>query len=93
MRKHWLAIVLVPLLFWAAGATAGDAAAGKAAYEEKCADCHEADDFAGETKEDILGFMAEVKADATGTKDKDKAHAAMTDEDKANIAAYWASVE
>lgn len=67
-------------------ALAGDAAAGMA-KAEACADCHYAEDFAGADVAELTQAIKEVAAGAT----KHKAKVAVSDEDAADIAAYWAS--
>jgi len=67
-------------------AHAGDAAAGKA-KAEACADCHDPADFAGE---DVAALTQMIKDVAGGTT-KHKAKVEASDEDAADIAAYWAA--
>jgi mono/diheme cytochrome c family protein len=85
-------LAAVPLLFWGAAAAAGDADAGKAAFEANCADCHYADDFAGESAGDIMAMIKAVKSGEVEHKAKESTDA-LSDADVANIAAYWASAE
>ena len=78
----------LPLVLWGTAALAGDAEAGKAVFEASCADCHYEDDFAGESAEDITAMIKSV----TGGEVEHKGDASgLSDEDVANIAAYWAS--
>lgn len=103
MRKRDLAILAAPILLLSLTASAGDIDAGKAAFEKKCADCHETDDFSGESAEDIANYIAEVKTNAmrpetgshmeTESSNRDKAHAAISAEEKADVSAFWASIE
>lgn len=67
-------------------AQAGDAAAGKA-KAEACADCHEPADFAGE---DVAALTKMIK-DVAGGAVKHKSKVTASDEDAADIAAYWAA--
>ena len=64
-------------------ALAGD---GKAAFEKECGECHYADDFAGETKEDLMGL---IKAMA-GSEDHPDI-SGVSGKDLSAIAAYLAS--
>lgn len=89
MKRLIPAIIALPLLLWGAGAIAGDAAAGKATFDEKCAECHYPDDFEGESVDAIAGFIGEVKSGAA--EHKDKVVTEISDEEAANIAAFWAS--
>ena len=90
MKRLWTAMI-VPLAFFGASAFAdGHIEAGKAVFEENCADCHYEDDFAGESKDDIMALIngvvggeVEHKADLSG----------LSEEDLSNVAAYFASFE
>jgi mono/diheme cytochrome c family protein len=85
-------LAAIPLLCWGMTATAGDAEAGKTAFEANCADCHYPDDFAGESAGDIMAMIKAVKSGEVEHKGKDET-AAVSDADLANIAAYWASAQ
>jgi len=83
-------LLSLPFMIWGGSASAADAEAGKAVFEANCADCHYEDDFAGESADSIVariksvtGGQMEHKGDASG----------LSDEDIANIAAFWASVK
>lgn len=91
MKKFWIAMA-APLMFLGSAAWAGgDVDAGKAAFESNgCADCHYEDDFAGVAKADIKGML---KAVAAGEVEHDADLSGLSDEDVANLAAYFASFE
>ena len=84
-------IFAIPLVFFGAAAQAGDAGAGEAVYQEACGDCHFEDDFAGSSADDITGMMTAIKDGTTDHKGGDLA--GLSDEDIANLAAYFASFE
>jgi mono/diheme cytochrome c family protein len=90
MRAMKGILVFLPLAFWGMSAMAGDVEAGKAVFEANCADCHDADDFAGESADDIVAMIKSV----TGGQVEHKGDASsLSDEDIANIAAFWASAK
>jgi len=66
-------------------AIAGDAAAGKAKFEEVCSACHEKADQAGK---DASALEAKIKDVASG-KAKHKKKLTLTDAEAADLAAYW----
>jgi mono/diheme cytochrome c family protein len=84
-------IFAIPLVFFGAAAQAGDAGAGDAVYQDNCADCHFEDDFAGSSADDIKGLIMAIKGGSTDHKGGDLA--GLSDEDIANLAAYFASFE
>lgn len=65
----------------------GDVAAGKAKTEEVCSACHAKEDWAGK---DAATLEAAIK-DVVAGKTKHKKKLTLTDEEIANIAAYWSS--
>ena len=87
MKKTWIAMA-APLMFLGTAAWAGgDVEAGKAVYdEEACADCHYEDDFAGIPE-------AEIKTMITEATDHDPDMSYLSEEQVANLAAYFASFE
>ncbi|WP_405232620.1 c-type cytochrome [Lentisalinibacter salinarum] len=89
MRKIWIAMA-APLMFFGTAAYAGgDAEAGKAVFNDQgCADCHYEDDFAGIPKDEIKTMITEA---AAGDHDPDLS--VLSEEDIANVAAYFASFE
>jgi cytochrome c553 len=77
-----------PLMFFGTAAYAGgDAEAGKAVYNDQgCADCHYEDDFASMPADEIVTMIK-------GATDHDPDMSGLSDEDIANVAAYFASFE
>lgn len=75
------------ILGWAGSALAGDTAAGKAIYDEICSECHEPDDFEGESAADIKEWIGEILAGET----KHKKKLELTDEQVDAIAAFYAA--
>ena len=68
-------------------AAMADAAAGKATFDSICAECHEAEDFAGE---DLKAHTATIKEIVAGQK-KHKKALKLTDQQVADVAAYMVS--
>ena len=91
MKKFTYLAVSLALLSWCGFAVAGDAAAGKATFEENCSECHYADDFAGESESDIAGFLSGVQSGEV--EHQSDAPKSISDADAANIVAFWASQE
>lgn len=88
MNRFWTTTAAVAALCWAGAAAAGDPAAGEAIYEAQCADCHEPDDFEGESAEDIAAL---ISSEDTASIHKKKADMSkLSAEDVANIAAFFA---
>ena len=90
MKRIRMAMVTA-LMF--AGATAyagGDMAAGKGTFEAGCADCHYEGDFAGESMDDIKAL---IKGVVSGEVDHKGDLSGLSDEEVANLAAYFASFE
>lgn len=89
MNKLISLILLLPLVFFAGSAFAGDEAAGKVTFDSKCADCHYADDFAGEAAGNIATL---IKADKTKAAHEGKADlSTLSDAEIADVAAFLAS--
>ena len=70
---------------WSGLCTAADVAAGKAAAQAKCVECHEADDWEGESTASLEGMIRDIVAGKVKHKNKLELSAAEI----ANIAAYW----
>ena len=88
MKRFWTMAAAAAALCWAVSATAGDPAAGEAIYDEQCADCHEPDDFEGESAADIAALIG---SEDTASMHKKKADLAkLSPEDVANLAAFYA---
>lgn len=94
MRTRIVSLIVLALAFWTLSATAGDDAikSGKAAFETRCAECHYEDDFAGESKESILGMIKGV-ASGEVEHEGDKALHGLSEQDLANLAAFFASYQ
>jgi mono/diheme cytochrome c family protein len=69
------------------GMAANADAAGKAKFEAACAECHEADDFAGE---DATALGDAIKRITAGQQ-KHKSKIALTDTEIASVAAFMAT--
>jgi mono/diheme cytochrome c family protein len=82
MRLLTIAALLLPLGF---DAQAADVAAGKSAAQAKCVQCHEADDWEGESAASLESLIRDIVAG----KVKHKGRLDLTPEEIANIAAYW----
>jgi mono/diheme cytochrome c family protein len=83
-----LATCSAALLLGLAGmAQAGDPAVGKAEVEAVCSECHEAAEWG---EEDAASLQAKIKNVVAG-KVKHKKKLALSDEEIASIAAYWAT--
>ncbi|MGB5621808.1 MAG: hypothetical protein WBN65_04885 [Gammaproteobacteria bacterium] len=88
MKRMMMVMAVATALCWTASATAGDPAAGEAIYNDQCSDCHEPDDFSGESAADISVWIVEAK---DSKKHKGKVDiAALSAEDVANVAAFYA---
>jgi mono/diheme cytochrome c family protein len=72
-------------LAWGGAASAADVAAGRAAANAKCVQCHEADDWEGESAASLEGIIRDIVAG----KVKHKRALELTPAEIANIAAYW----
>ncbi len=72
-------------LSWAGACGAADVAAGKAAAQAKCVECHEADDWEGESAASLEALIADIVAG----KVKHKKKIELSPAEIANIAAYW----
>ncbi|HWK73835.1 MAG TPA: hypothetical protein VNQ81_06165 [Povalibacter sp.] len=72
-------------LSWVAVCGAADVAAGKVAAQAKCVECHEADDWEGESAASLEALIADIVAG----KVKHKKKIELSPAEIANIAAYW----
>jgi mono/diheme cytochrome c family protein len=91
MKKFTYLAVSLALLSWCGFAVAGDVAAGKATFDEQCAECHYADDFADDSESDISGWMKGVRSGAV--EHESEAPGNISDADADNIVAFWVSQE
>lgn len=88
MKRIWTMAAATAALCWAVNATAGDPAAGEAIYNENCADCHEPDDFEGESAADIAALIGSEDTVSMHKKKADMSK--LSPEDVANLAAFFA---
>ncbi len=83
-----IGVTLFGALFLAGVAAADGHAGGEAIYQDKCANCHFEDDFAGESAEAIAEMIKGIKAGETK-------HGAdlsgLSDDDIKKVAEYYAS--
>lgn len=80
-------VAMVASLLWLDGAAAADIAAGKAAANAKCVQCHEADDWEGESAASLEGLIRDIVAGKVKHKNK----LTLSPAEIADIAAYWGS--
>jgi mono/diheme cytochrome c family protein len=73
------------LLSCAFAASAADVGAGRAAAQTKCVQCHEADDWEGESAASLESIIRDIVAG----KVKHKTKLDLSATEIANIAAYW----
>lgn len=69
----------------ATGAPAADLGAGKSAAQSKCAQCHDADDWEGESAASLESLIRDIVAGKVKHKNKLE----LTPAEISNIAAYW----
>lgn len=72
-------------LSWAFAAGAADVAAGKTAANAKCVQCHEADDWEGESAASLESIIRDIVAGKVRHKNK----LDLSPKEVADIAAYW----
>ena len=70
---------------WPLSGLAADVQAGKAASQAKCIQCHEADDWEGESTASLESLISDIVAG----KVKHKQPLQLTPAEVADIAAYW----
>jgi len=71
-----------------AAARSADIEAGKAKVTQLCAECHRPSDWSGESQAALESLIKDIIA---GKVSHSKRALQITDEDAANIAAFWAS--
>jgi hypothetical protein len=82
----WQQCVLAAgLLSWGCSTLAADVGAGRATAQAKCVQCHEADDWEGES----TASLASIIRDIVAGKVKHKTKLDLTPAEIENIAAYW----
>jgi mono/diheme cytochrome c family protein len=86
--KTWQEHVLATsALCYCLGASAADVGAGRVAAQAKCVQCHEADDWEGESAASLESIIRDIVAG----KVKHKGKIELTPAEIANISAYWAA--
>ena len=75
------------LMFGGETVCAADIAAGKNAAQAKCIQCHEADDWQGESAASLESLIRDIVAGKVKHKNKLE----LSEQDITNIAAYWGS--
>lgn len=89
MKARSLLVAASFAFIWTPALAGGDANAGKAKFEEESCDrCHYEDDFAEDAKSVIKAMLQSVKSGETKHR---VSLAELSDEDIANLAAYFAS--
>lgn len=84
--KTWKRCVLaMGVLSWAGLALGADIAAGRGAAQAKCIQCHEADDWEGESSASLESLIRDIVAG----KVKHKTKLDLSQAEIENIAAYW----
>ena len=85
-------IIVSAALILIAGMPRADEAvsAGKATFERVCEACHYEDDFAGKSRQDILGLIEEV---AAGEVEHKADLSELSKEEMADLADFFASFE
>lgn len=86
MTSQWIRwATLAGLVLAAHVSIAADVAAGKAVAQAQCVQCHEADDWTGESTASLESLIRDIVAG----KVKHKTRLQLSQADIANIAAYW----
>src|SRR5262245_41126803 len=83
--KSLPAAAALAVLLWPALSPAADVQAGKAASQAKCIECHEADDWEGESAASLESLIRDIVAG----KVKHKRPLQLSPAEIADIAAYW----
>ena len=84
-RGSIVCVAAAILALFASSSNAADVAAGKAAAQAQCVQCHEADDWEGESAASLESLIHDIVAGKVKHKNKLQ----LSDADVANIAAYW----
>jgi len=83
---RFIACCVLSIAWCAPTVWAADAAAGKTVAQAKCAACHQPVDWKGETDASLQSLLRDV---VSGKVKHRKAKVELSDDDIANIAAYW----
>src|SRR3974377_1245723 len=85
---RYFLIGLHAMLFSVCAAAAGNTDAGKTKVTQLCAECHRPGDWSGETQPALQSLIKHIVA---GKVPHSKRTLNLTDQDIADIAAYWTS--
>jgi mono/diheme cytochrome c family protein len=85
MVEMRLKFAVVAVAFVSVPSFAADVNAGRVAAQAKCVQCHEADDWQGESAASLASIMRDIVAG----KVKHKTKLDLTPAEIENIAAYW----
>jgi cytochrome c553 len=85
MVEARMKLAAAALVIWSLPTHAADVNAGRAAANAKCVQCHDADDWQGESAASLAGIMRDIVAG----KVKHKTKLDLTPAEIENIAAYW----
>lgn len=85
MDRVRMSAFVLATLGYGASASAADIAAGRAAAQAKCVECHEADDWEGESAASLESLIKDIVAG----KVKHKRKLELGSAEISNIAAYW----
>ena len=88
MSKITLFVTILLAFAFTPAFAGGDVAAGEEKYNAACESCHFEDDFAGEAASDIKAMILAI---INGTTEHRASLEGYTEEDAANLAAYFAS--
>jgi len=83
--KNLMVLLTAAGVLWVGTSIAADVSAGKAAAQAKCVQCHEADDWEGESAASLEGIIRDIVAGKVKHKNK----LVLTPSEIADIAAYW----
>lgn len=84
-RRLTAGSALLALGLWPLSVLAADVQAGKAASQAKCIECHEADDWEGESVASLESLIRDIVAGSV----KHRKPLQLTPAEVADIAAYW----
>lgn len=79
-------VLAVGVLGWGGSVMAADVGAGRATAQAKCAQCHEADDWEGESAASLASLIRDIVA---GKVKHSRTKLDLTPAEIENIAAYW----
>ena len=88
MRRPIFVCAVVLAAIWAMGASAADVEAGKTKVAQLCSECHRPADWSGETEAALQSLIKDI---VSGKVRHSKRALNLSDQDIADIAAYWTS--